>query len=287
VTYKYAVIIPHYNDVARLDRCLDVLVNSPHSDCEIVVADNMSSDPMDEIRARYPMVRFIEEPEKGAAMARNRGVAETSAPVLFFIDADCVPAPDWFLTATRVCGNADLIGGRVDVFDETPPPRSGAEALEAVFAFNFRTYVEKQGFAGSGNLLTRREVFADVGGFVHGLSEDLDWCHRARAKGYRLIYEDRLCVSHPSRQDWAALRRKWHRLTEELYGVNGSTLRARLRWAIRALAMPLSAVVHTPKILFSRKLSSAGERWRGVVTLFRLRLLRAGWMLRQALGLAI
>ena len=287
MTFQYAVIIPHYNDVERLDRCLSALTSNPHADCEIVVADNMSTTSMDEIRAKYPDIRFVPEPQKGAATARNRGVAETTAPVLFFIDADCVPAPDWFTTATKVWQRADLVGGRVDVFDETPPPRSGAEAFETIFAFNTRAYVEEQNFTVTANLLTRRDVFEDVGGFVNGVSEDLDWCHRARAKGYKLTYVDELVASHPSRQDWAALRHKWRRVTQELYGLNGNSPRARLSWGLRALAMPLSALAHTPKILTSTALNDRGETWRALATLYRLRLTRCGWMLRQALGLEI
>lgn len=282
-----AVIIPHYNDVTRLGRCLSALMENDRTGVEIVVVDNGSTQSLDAVRQTFPDVRFLAEPEKGAAAARNRGVAQTSAPLLFFIDADCVAAPDWIETARRVAPMADLVGGRVDVFDETPPPRSGAEGFEAVFAFNFRDYIEVQGFTGAGNLVTRRDVFERVGDFRNGVSEDLEWSKRAVAKGYRLIYRDELVVSHPSRSDWAALRHKWRRMTQELFATNGSDLRGRLRWGLRALAMPASAVVHMPRVLGSPKLDGAGERWRAAVTLVRLRLLRMGWMLRQAAGRAI
>jgi len=281
------VIIPHYNDVARLYRCLEALALNDTAGTEIVVVDNGSTEPLDRVRAAFPGVRFLSEPEAGAAAARNRGVRETTAPRLFFIDADCVPARDWLSVARDVADSADLVGGRVDVFDETPPPRSGAEAFEAVFAFNFRKYIEVQGFSGAGNLLTRRDVFAAIGGFTNGVSEDREWTMRAVARGYSLIYEDRLRVRHPSRQDWPALRRKWRRMTRESFQLNGRAARRRLYWGLRALAMPASAVVHTPKILLSGKLDSAGEYLRAVVTLLRLRLLRMAWMLRQALGLPI
>ena len=282
-----AVIIPHYNDVVRLERCLTVLAASDLRGVDLVVVDNGSSQSLDGLKASFPMVRFYTETEKGAAAARNRGVRETTAPVLIFIDADCVAAPDWLDTARRVQPRADLIGGRVDVFDETPPPRSGAEAFEAVFAFNFRNYIEVQGFTGAGNLVTRRDVFADVGDFVNGVSEDRDWSMRAVAKGFQLIYEDGMVVSHPSRSDWAALRHKWHRLTRELCASNGSAPRDRLRWGLRGLAMPPSVIAHLPKVLLSAKLNGWGERLRAVATLLRLRLLRMVWMLRQAMGLPI
>ncbi|MDE9451642.1 glycosyltransferase family 2 protein [Aliiroseovarius sp. Z3] len=279
-----AIIIPHYNDPERLARCLTALTRNDLSRVEVLVVDNNSPTPPTEVQTRFPDVRFVVEREKGAAAARNRGVAETDAPLLFFIDADCVAADDWVAKAHEVAPTADLIGGRVDVFDETPPPRSGAEAFEAVFAFNFQNYIEVQGFTGSGNLVTTREVFEDVGGFRGGVSEDLDWSTRAVSNGHKLIYREDLVVSHPSRSDWAALRHKWRRLTQELYGVNGNTPRDRMKWAVRALAMPISAIVHTPKVLSSDKLDGWVERLRAVGTLFRLRFQRMVWMLRQAMG---
>ena len=282
-----AVIIPHYNDVIRLERCLAALTRGDQRGVEILVVDNGSSQSLESLRAAFPVARFLVEPEKGAAAARNRGVRETTAPVLLFIDADCVAAPDWLEMARLVQPRADLIGGRVDVFDETPPPRSGAEAFEAVFAFNFRNYIEVQGFTGAGNLVTRRDVFEDVGGFVNGVSEDRDWSMRAVSKGYRLIYEDGLVVSHPSRSDWAALRHKWQRMTRELFASNGAAPRDRLRWGLRALAMPLSVLAHLPKVLLSPKLNGGGERMRASATLIRLRLSRMVWMMRQAVGFPI
>ena len=279
-----AVIIPHYNDIPRLERCLTALMQNDIANTEIIVVDNASQVSLDGVRAAFPQVRFVIEREKGAAPTRNRGVAETTASRLFLLDADCVPAPDWLATGRKVSAQADLIGGRVDVFDETPPPRSGAEAFEAVFAFNFRKYIEVQGFSGAGNLLTRRDIFDAIGGFINGVSEDREWTMRAVASGYSLIYEDRLRVSHPSRQDWSALKAKWRRTTREGYQLHGTGPMRRLRWAIRGLAMPISALVHIPKILASDKLTSPGETVRAIATLVRLRCTRMVWMLQQAAG---
>jgi len=282
-----AVIIPHYNDVDRLERCLAALMQNELDGAEILVVDNASPSPPDRLRSLFPAVRFLTETVKGAGPTRNRGVTESLAPVLAFIDADCVPGPDWMHMVRQVAPTADLIGGRVDIFDETPAPRSGAEAFEKVFAFDFRNYIEVQGFSGAGNLVTHRTVFEDVGPFRTMVSEDRDWTLRATAKGYRLTYEDALCVSHPSRADWTALRHKWLRLTQELFASAMSSdpgVWTRVKWAVRALAMPASAVAHLPKILFSSKLDTPGERLRGALTLFRLRWQRMTWMLRQAFG---
>jgi GT2 family glycosyltransferase len=278
------IIVPHFNDVARLDRCISALWPQLLPSTELLVVDNGSTESLGVVRAKFPTLRIIVETQKGAANARNRGVMESIGDVLCFIDSDCLPDPDWLETALSVYEQADLVGGQVKVFDETPPPRSGAQAFEAVFAFDFRNYILRKGFSGSGNLITKRSVFAAVGPFVHGLSEDLDWCRRASAKGYRLVYADNLVVSHPSRGDWPALRRKWRRLTDEGFALGQPTTAWRLKWAVKACAMPVSVLVHGPKLLVSPKLNGTTERLRGLATLIRLRFLRARWMLVQALS---
>ena len=279
-----AIIIPHYNDLDRLMRCLAALMPQITEAIEVVVVDNASSLPLDGVARSYPNLRLVIECQKGAAMARNRGVAETTAEYLFFLDSDCVPEPDWLATALSSKDRADVIGGTVTVFDETPAPRSGAEAFETVFAFDNADYIHTKGFSVTANLLTTRSIFADVGDFRAGMSEDLDWCQRATAKGYKLVHEGTLRVAHPTRSDWEALSRKWRRLTAETWGLQGTGPAARAKWALRAMAVPLSALAHLPRGLRYHDLKGRTERQRGACTLIRLRLTRSGWMLRQAFG---
>ena len=210
-----AVIIPHHDDLTRLARCLGALMPQVDAGVEVVVVDNASALSPAAVCAVHPGVRLVIEGARGAAHARNRGLAETHAPLIAFLDCDCVPAADWIRAVRAAAARGDLVGGRIELFDETPPPRNGAQAFEAVFAFDNRTYVERRKFSVTANLVTRRDVAVATGPFVHGLSEDLDWCRRAVAQGFRLVYDDRLRVAHPSRGDWVALRRKWRRLTVE------------------------------------------------------------------------
>src|SRR6056297_2549598 len=140
---RLAVIIPHYDDPDRLARCLGALepqiaaLPEP-ADVEAVVVDNDSPCDLTALARTHPWARFVRETGRGAAAARNRGVAETAAPALVFLDSDCVPLPDWLATALALAGPDQVVGGRIVTFDETPPPRSGAEAFEAVFAFRPR-----------------------------------------------------------------------------------------------------------------------------------------------------
>lgn len=278
-----AIVIPHFNDVPRLGKCLAALeLQVRDKPVETIVVDNGSTQDLTALKTDFAWVRFLDEPEKGAAPARNTGVAESRAPWLFFIDADCIPAPNWLETALHLGGWDGMIGGRIDLFDETPAPRSGAEAFETVFAFPQQMYVERKCFAVTANLLTTRAVFDATGPFDGRVVEDSDWCHRAGRRGYAIRYQPELVVSHPTRSDWTALKRKWSRVTNENYHANNSSPYARTMWALRAFAMPLSILMHLPKIMNSDQLTSGAERFRAAATLIRLRLLRMVWMLRQA-----
>ncbi len=281
--FRYAVIIPHYEDHTRLERCLDALMRNDLQDCEILVVDNNSPTPLDTIRQKFPSVSFVTEPTKGAAAARNRGVVETTAPRIFFLDADCVPAENWVRAARANVAENTVVGGQIYLFDEGDGPRTGAQGFEAVFAFNQRRYIEDIGFSVTANLLTTRAVFKDVGPMIVGVSEDLEWCQRATAKGYTLRYAEDLIAGHPSRGDWEALQKKWKRLTSEAFELERPKPYGRLKWALRGLVMPLSAVLHTPKVLRCRDLKDISEKRRALITLIRLRFVRAGWMLSQSI----
>lgn len=282
-----AIIIPHYNDHARLERCLRALWEAGvPDDVEVIVVDNGSVPALTGLEAAFPGARIIIEPNKGAANARNRGVAETRAPYLWFLDADCVPAVDWMPTARLVCDRAAIVGGDVKVFDEGTGRRTGAEGFEALFAFDCQGYVEQMGFAVTANLLTRRDVFERTGPFFDGVPEDKEWCHRAIQAGADIVYEPRLCVRHPSRHDWQALRRKWVRLTNEAWHDQQRRPYGAELWAMRAILVMASGVAHLPKVLRSDKLARS-EKFTTAVTLLRLRMARGLWMMGQLTGVRL
>jgi GT2 family glycosyltransferase len=283
-----SVIIPHYNDPVHLREVLDRLEAQAarlrsSAAVEILVVDNGSTVDLAPLQRAHPSVRWLVEPQKGAANARNRGVAASRAGLFAFIDSDCIPADDWLETALACARGPDIVGGRVDTHDESPPPRSGAEAFERVFAFNQKAYVMRMGFTGAGNFVVKKQVFEAVGPFVHGVSEDKDWCLRAGRLGYRIVYADNLVVSHPTRPDWPSLRRKWARLTEESFGLAMQAPLGRLRWFARSFLVLASIPVHAVQLLLSPRLDTSGERLRGTATLVAIRMRRFGWMLRQAL----
>ena len=276
-----AVIIPHLNDHDRLRRCLMSLKLQIDDRVEVIVVDNGSSVDLGPLAQDFPWARVIKEPSAGAGAARNAGVQNTTAAGLAFLDCDCVAEADWVATALDLSRHTAVFGGQIRLFDETVSARrSGAQAFEQVFAFRNEAYITEKGFGVTANLLTNRRVFETVGPFLTGLSEDLEWCKRARAAGFDLHYAPDLQVRHPTRNDWAALRRKWRRLVPEQFAEQD---RRRGRWALRAVLTGLSPLKDTAKVLRSNRLVGPLERAKCLGTLYRLRLARAFWMGRQVL----
>lgn len=266
-----SVIVPHYQDLEGLRLCLESLAAQtyPLAYVEIVVADNNS--PAGEAavadvvagRAKLTIVK-----EKGAGPARNGTVAMSSGEVLVFIDSDCIAEPEWLEEGIEALSRFGLVGGHVRVLVTDPIDMTGVEAFERVFAFDFKTYIEKKGFTRAGNMFCQRALFDRVGPFGVALSEDVDWFHRAVATGATLGYAPKSVVGHPARVTWEQLRSKWRRLNIETYGLTDDRPFRRLQWLARNALVPLSAFVHALKVLASPELTSHRQRALATGVLF-------------------
>jgi GT2 family glycosyltransferase len=273
---RVSVIVPHYDDLRGLDICLCALGKQTFSktDFETIVADNGSPQGLQEVeRIVAGRALLINIAEKGAGPARNGGAAASVGEVLAFLDSDCVPEPQWIAEGVAALARHDVVGGSVNVFASDPDKLTAPEAFECVFAFNNENYLRRKGFVVSANLFCRKVVFDRVGGFATGVSEDVDWCHRASAQGLRIGFAPKAAVGHPARRSWIELKRKWSRINSQTYVLKLRKRRGRLYWILSCFLLPISALVHTPRVLMSQKLSGR-QKIAALVILYRIRFWR-------------
>lgn len=273
---QVSVIVPHYNDPEGLEICLAALGRQtfPAERVEIVVADNNSPQGIAAVEKIVAgRARVVTVIERGAGPARNGGAAASRGELLAFIDSDCRADPIWLAQGIKALDHCDIAGGSVDVLVKDAQRMTAAEAFECIFAFNMERYVKEKGFVGSGNLFCRRAVFEAVGPFGIGVSEDVDWSHRATAKSFRIGYAPLARVGHPARRSWSELKRKWERINLETYGLVMRRPFGRLSWLKTFLLLPLSALAHTPKVLASGRLNGQ-QKLAALGMLYRLRLWR-------------
>jgi GT2 family glycosyltransferase len=193
-----SLIIITLNRAALLQRTLDGLSRQSRQIDEILVVDNGPTADTERVVSSFA-ARYIPEPRRGYGNARNRGLAEAGGEVIYFLDDDCVPEPDWsdVLWNALESGDADLASG-----SRAPGQPGLAARLEYLSTDG---PVLSPGLAAgparhlsTSNLILRREVVAKVGCFDTTLTmcEDRDFTTRARRLGFRLRYEPKARVTH-------------------------------------------------------------------------------------------
>ena len=214
-----SVIVPVYDDAARLILCLEALHQQTYAPdrFEVVVIDNGSSEDIVGACRGFAQVRCVDEPRPGSYVARNTGVAASSGEVLAFTDADCLPQRDWLEQGVHRLERSPegtIVGGSVPVFAKDPARPTSAELYESAFAFPQRRRIEEEHWGVTANLFVPSIVMAAVGPFDERARSggDAEWCRRAHAAGYRIVYEEAARVDHPARSSVAELLRKARRV---------------------------------------------------------------------------
>ena len=217
MTPDVSIIIPPLNQTDLLKTCIASVLQQhvPGVNIEIIVADNGTQGGIDDIGSVSELIRIVYVDQRGAAHARNAALELARGRFIAFLDADCVAEPDWLREGLACLERADISGGEVRVTIANPLTPMPVESFERVFAFDQRKYIEKLNFSVTSKIITSRKVTKAVGRFRDGVPEDLDWCNRAVALGFRLAFNDKSIVSHPARKDFASLVLKWNRLLKE------------------------------------------------------------------------
>lgn len=277
---RASVIIPHFNTPELLVKCLQAVAAQQLEDgwFEIIVVDNGSHLPMRLLEATWPGVRFLIEHKPGPGPARNTGVHAAQANILAFVDADVRVGPGWLKAALQAIGKhpLGLVGGdvRIDVVDRKH--MTEVEAFESVFSFRQKSYIAHKHYSVTANLAMTRAVFDRAGPF-DGIDkpEDRTFGERAFAMGIRTHYAPRMLAFHPARRDFDDMRRKFARLSHQAFTQHMERRRPLLLWEARAAAVAVSGLAHAPMMLFSRRVTGIGNRYRGLWLLLRLRWVRA------------
>src|SRR6476660_4451418 len=187
---QISVIVPTRNRSGLLRALLSDLSaqDAGHLAFEILVVDNASRDDTRAVAlavaVRDPRMRYIYEPNRGASLARNRGIAAARAPIVAFIDDDVRPAPDWVRAAWRsLTGHpeVDCIGGRIEPHWPDHPPTWLTQRLFGPLALQIGrddgAYYDREHASAclmSANFVCRASILRELGGFSPQFIRDED-----------------------------------------------------------------------------------------------------------------
>lgn len=90
-----SVIIPVYNHAHTIKKCIDDILAQSYKPLEIIIVNDGSSDNFVQMISGFKNSEFkiINQDNKGAAVARNRGFAQSKGEYVIFWDADTEAAP--------------------------------------------------------------------------------------------------------------------------------------------------------------------------------------------------
>jgi GT2 family glycosyltransferase len=214
---QIAVIVVNHRATALLERCLDHVAAAlarVDGGGEVLVIDNAATgDVARAVAARHPGVRVLEEAANtGFASAVARGLRESSAPWVALVNNDADLEPDC-LRALLAAGEADGRVGSVAAqvrFTERPGVLNSAGLEVDRLGVAWERLAGAPAAAGDAAArdvfgatgcvaLFRRAMLDAIGGFdpaFFAYLEDVDVAWRARAAGWRCVYEPAALAHH-------------------------------------------------------------------------------------------
>ena len=211
------IVIPARDETALLPTALaSALAQDFAGEIEIVVADGSERPDMAEaVRARFPGVRIVANPDRGIAAGINRAVAAASHDVIVRCDARCILPPGHVrrAVATLERTGAACVGGPQKPAGSEPFARAVAMAMTMPLGAGGARYRAggPEGPADTVFLGTwRRGTLDAAGGFDETLArnEDYELCWRLRESGGTVWLDPALAVAYRPRGSLAALARQ-------------------------------------------------------------------------------
>ncbi|MEU4428506.1 glycosyltransferase family A protein [Actinoplanes sp. NPDC024001] len=183
MTTRLWVVVPAYNESARISATLYALAAQTDTDFTLLVVDNNSTDTtVDAVRAfracaPFP-VEVLVETEKGVGCAVDTGFRHAiaaGAALIARTDADCLPRPGWVAAARAAHdGGAGMVCGRITArHDEHGPAGravfAGLVALAALFgrlrpAHRASGYLAPYRMHAGNNMAITAELYEACGG---------------------------------------------------------------------------------------------------------------------------
>lgn len=197
---RISIIIPNYNGGRTIGTCLDSVFAINDEEREVIVIDDCSGDGSLDIVRKYPCRVIQMEKHAGASAARNAGAFSSTGDILFFIDADCVLQQD-ALSIIRRCfqeyASGTVFGG---TYSWAPYDPGFFNAFQSGFIHYFETKnAGAPDYLATHALAISAETFRKAGGFTEGflpILEDVEFSHRLRRSGHRLVMIPGLQVRH-------------------------------------------------------------------------------------------
>lgn len=209
-----SVVIPTYNRAQSVCRAIDSVLTQDHTDLEVIVVDDASTDDTAQVVRQIPddRIRLVEQPvNQGVSAARNRGIAEARAPLIALLDSDDVWLPGKLSRQIELMDASPANVGLIYTGIENRTSGGAKTFVPTLRGDVFASLLKVNKMHGCpSTALIRREVFDMVGKFdrTYPAIEDYEmWIRIARFWRVDFISEPLAAYFDAAEDDAAGLRR--------------------------------------------------------------------------------
>lgn len=198
---EVSFIIPAFNEERGIVPCLTSLRSlATDRSYEIIVVDNNSTDRTAEVAGRLCDLVVPCAPQ-GIATARNEGGRHARGRFLAFIDADARISEDWLNAALAAVSGSGVATGWNYFRESNPLLASYFNSYSIVFfALQMMSSLSGSTMIAGNNMLIRRDLFMETGGFPRYVGEDVKLARILAARKIPTAFCLRMTVSYSSRR---------------------------------------------------------------------------------------
>ena len=151
---KYSVIVPVYNRPDEVDELLTSLEAQTFNDFEVVVVEDGSSIPCQEVVNRHASrlaLRYYAKENSGPGQSRNYGAERCQGQYLIVLDSDCV-LPPGYLAAV----DAELRQKPCDAFGGPDAAHESFTDVQKAISYSMTSFFTTGGIRGGRKQLDRK-----------------------------------------------------------------------------------------------------------------------------------
>ena len=214
---KYSFIVPVFNRPDEVDELLSSLLNQTFTDFEVLIVEDGSQKPCDEVCYKYADrldLHYFMKPNSGPGQSRNYGAERAKGEYLLILDSDVV-LPKGYLNAIE----EELKREPADAFGGPDAAHESFTDTQKAISYSMTSFFTTGGIRGgkkkldkfyprSFNMGIRRDVYMELEGFSKmRFGEDIDFSIRIFKAGKRCRLFPKAWVWHKRRTDF----RKFYR----------------------------------------------------------------------------
>ncbi|MEQ8359609.1 MAG: glycosyltransferase [Cytophagales bacterium] len=217
---KYSLIVPVYNRPDEIKELLESLVPQSYDNYELLIVEDGSSIPCEDIVSQYQdsiEIRYFFKENAGPSYARNFGMDKALGEYFIFCDSDCILPKNYFQNIDE-----ELKKEKVDAFGGPDRAHPSFNDLQKATSYAMTSFLTTGGIRGgkkkvdkfyprSFNMGISKEVFEKVGGFpktkMHP-GEDMVFTIEIMRKGFKTKLLEDAYVFHKRRTSLAKFKKQ-------------------------------------------------------------------------------